>query len=891
MKNVRSETEALRRQAEEKAASIQLQDPAALSPEQIRQTLHELHVHQIELEIQNEELRRSQAELEDSRRRYFDLYDLAPVGYCTLSEAGLILEANLTAASLLGMNRGALVRQPITRFILPPDQDIYYRHRKQLFETGEPQACHLRMTKNDGTFFWAHLSASAAPAADGTPWCRIVVSDISEQKRQMEAREMTARLLLLIQTPGDFRERMSGLTAALQEWSGCEAVGIRLRAGDDYPYYETRGFPPAFVEAESRLCASGPDGDILRDSAGNPVLECMCGNVLCGRFDPDQPFFTAQGSFWSNNTTALLARTTEVDRQARTRNRCNGEGYQSVALIPLRADGQAFGLLQFNDRRPDRFTPDLIAHFEALAASLAIALSRRQAVETLHQSEAKYRTLFENAGDAIFIHDAQERMLAVNPTACERLGYRHAELMSMTIGQVVAPEDAVHAPEQIARLMAQDRLTFETVHRCRDGSLIPTEVNARRIVWDGRPAMMSICRDIGERKRGEAQKAKLETQLQQAIKMESVGRLAGGVAHDYNNMLSVIIGYAELAMDKVGPADPLRADLAEILAAARRSTQITGQLLAFARKQAIAPKVLDPNATVEGMLTMLRRLIGEEIEMAWRPGAGLWPVKMDPSQIDQILANLCVNARDAIAGVGRIVIRTENVRLDPDDSAFPPDAVAGQFVLLSVSDDGCGMDREALDSLFEPFFTTKEVGQGTGLGLATVYGIVKQNDGFINAESAPGKGTTFKIYLPRYSGRVTAAREEDPQPIALGRGETVLVVEDEVSILKLTRRMLTVLGYTVLGANSPGEAMGLAGEHAGRIDLLITDVVMPEMNGRDLADRLHTLCPGLKALFMSGYTADVIAHRGVLDQGFQFIQKPFSKIELAAKVRAALDRP
>ncbi len=362
------------------------------------------------------------------------------------------------------------------------------------------------------------------------------------------------------------------------------------------------------------------------------------------------------------------------------------------------------------------------------------------------------------------------------------------------------------------------------------------------------------------------------------------------MAHDINNVLSVILGNAELAMDEAGPSEPLHAYLGEILDTAGRSTSITRQLLAFARKQTISPKVLDLNETVEGMLKMLRRLIGEDIDLAWLPGARLSPLKMDRSQIDQILANLCVNARDAITGVGKVTVETDKVTFDEAYCADHAGFVPGEFVLLAVSDDGCGMDKVTLDSIFDPFFTTKDVSRGTGLGLAMVYGVVKQNGGFINVYSEPGKGTTFKIYLPRHAGEREEARAESAAEIPLSRGEMVLVVEDEPAILKMGKRMLEELGYQVLTASTPSEAMRLAREHADGIHLVVTDVVMPEMNGRDLAHHLHILRPDVKTLFMSGYTANLIAHGAVLDDGVNFVEKPFSKKDLASKVRAALDQ-
>ena len=319
------------------------------------------------------------------------------------------------------------------------------------------------------------------------------------------------------------------------------------------------------------------------------------------------------------------------------------------------------------------------------------------------------------------------------------------------------------------------------------------------------------------------------------------------------------------------------------------ASDLTGQLLAFARKQTVAPRVLNLNETVAGTSQMLRRLIGEDINLALRPDADPWQVKVDPSQVDQILANLCVNARDAIDGPRRITIETGHKTFTDVDCATHAELVPGEYVLLTVRDNGSGMDKEVFSHLFEPFFTTKSTGQGTGLWLATAYGIVRQNNGFSDVESEPGTGTTFSIYLPRFVGKpAPAARDTRPGQTPRGH-ETILLVEDEREILALAARMLARMGHTVIAAATPGEAIRLASEHAGEIHMLTTDVVMPEMNGRDLARNLLSLYPHLKLLFISGYTADVIAHRGVLDDGVHFIQKPFSFKDLAANVREALD--
>jgi len=401
--------------------------------------------------------------------------------------------------------------------------------------------------------------------------------------------------------------------------------------------------------------------------------------------------------------------------------------------------------------------------------------------------------------------------------------------------------------------------------------------------------VLGVMQDITESKAKEKDRLKLRAQLQQAQKMESVGRLAGGVAHDFNNMLGVILGHTEMIMDQTDPSHPFFSNLKEIQNAAMRSADLTRQLLAFARKQTVSPKVLDLNKMVDGMLNMLERLIGEDIDLVWLPGKKLWPVNIDPSQIDQIMANLCVNARDAIAGVGKLTIETGTCTFDESYCAVHQGFIPGEYVFLAVSDNGSGMDAETKGKIFEPFFTTKPMDKGTGLGLSTVYGIVKQNNGFINVYSEPDQGTTFKIYLTRHTGKADQVRKKDSTEPFIHGNETILLVEDEPAILNLTTLMLQRLGYTVLPASTPGEAISLAREHMGKIDLLMTDVVMPEMNGRDLARNLLSIYPTLKRLFMSGYTANVIAHHGVLDEGVHFIQKPFSMKDMADSVKKVLE--
>jgi PAS domain S-box-containing protein len=514
---------------------------------------------------------------------------------------------------------------------------------------------------------------------------------------------------------------------------------------------------------------------------------------------------------------------------------------------------------------------------------------RKQTEAALADEASRRHLLMEQSRDGIVILDQDGQVYESNRKFAEMLGYPLESMRQLN----VTDWEFQHPPERVVemiRTIDEKGDHFETRHRRRDGSTYDVEISTNAASFAGHKLIFCICRDITERKHAEVEKEKLQAQLAQAQKMESVGRLAGGVAHDFNNMLSVILGHVELAQERTGPDEALHADLQAIQRAAKSSADLTRQLLAFARKQTMAPKALDLDQTVEGMLKMLGRLIGEDIDLAWLPGGSIAPVFIDPSQVDQILANLCVNARDAIAGLGKITIETDSVSFDEAYCADHAGFVPGEFVMLAVSDDGCGMDAEIQSHLFEPFFTTKATGKGTGLGLATVYGVVKQNNGFVYVYSEPSRGTTFKIYLPRHAAQAALLPEQESAPIPAAGGETILLVEDEPAILTMTTLMLEGMGYAVIAAGTPGEAIRLARERPGRIDLLMTDVVMPEMNGRDLAGNLLSIYPDIRRLFMSGYTANVIAHHGVLDAGVHFLQKPFSKNDLAAKVREALGR-
>ncbi len=514
---------------------------------------------------------------------------------------------------------------------------------------------------------------------------------------------------------------------------------------------------------------------------------------------------------------------------------------------------------------------------------------RRQAEEDL----IRFRFMVDHARQEAFLVEPDGQVVYVNRAAAQSLGYTVEEMLKMRVSDfdpLFGP--AFHQHFEDLNTPHQSP-PFETVHVAKDGRKIPKEMLSSRFQIGGHDYVCAFGQDLTDRKKAEEERSKLQEQLQHAQKMDSIGRLAGGVAHDFNNMLQTIMGNVEMALDQVVPDHPIHGELVEIYKATERSTNLIRQLLAFARKQTVEPKVLDLNETIEGMLKMLRRLIGENIELVWTPASDLWPFKIDPSQIDQILANLCVNARDAITGAGKVAISTANITLTPADCENQPGYVPGQYIQLVLRDNGCGMDAETRSRLFEPFFTTKEMGKGTGLGLATVYGIVRQNNGFINVQSRPGEGTTFTIFLPRYTGEkehppVQPAQGQAP---AQGASTTVLLVEDDPAILALVKNILETQGHKVLSAGTPGEILELARRQTEEISLLITDVIMPGMNGLELAVKLQEIRPTLRCLFTSGYTADVIAPHGVLERGMHFLQKPFTTNDLVRKVQEVLAQP
>jgi two-component system, cell cycle sensor histidine kinase and response regulator CckA len=843
------------------------------------------------------------------------------------------------------------------------------------------------------------------------------------QERWEKERELTIEFFRLVNASDNTHSLIDAAVNFFQRQSHCQAVAVRLRRGKDFPYYRALGFPEEFLFRESSLCSRDCYGEIITDNTGSVTLECRCGDVIYGRFDSAQRFFTPHGSFWTNSASE--------ERQATSpliyRGNCSSQGYRSIAIIALKAGKERIGLLQLNDKRDARFTLENILFWERLANHLAVALARFGVEETLRESEQRLAQAVNVARLGIIEHDHRTGVThdsrafraiygldtetqATRQMVMARILPEDREPLLAALRQSLQPdsdgllqcEHRILHPEGVRWLLvraqtffqgeaagshpirtvgavmditAQKQAEFElsagrrqlrtaldaanlgvwshdletgigtadpltrSIFGWTEGELITGESLLSRILPEDRETFLehraleqksaaslsseyrihlpdgsvrwlaawgNLVRDVGGspthlagvvqnitgRKQAEQHLKTLEERSRHAQKMEAIGRLAGGIAHDFNNLLMVIRSYTEILEDCLPPADAMRRNTQAILKAADRASSLTGQMLAFSRKQMLNPIALGLNDAVAESAKMLQRLIGEDIELRVKPAPDLWTVRADPDMIAQVLVNLSVNSRDAMPGGGILTLQTRNVTVGRDLIETYPFLSPGEYAVLSVTDTGTGISKDVQERMFDPFFTTKSVGKGTGLGLSTVYGIVKQSGGYLLVESEPGEGACFSVYLPRIHKDLSNAGIHDDLPgarLANAEGtKTLLLVEDEDAIRESLRLFLAGLGYNVLAAGSGQQALAISNQCKQRIHLMITDVVMPWMSGCELSQTLATIRPEMKTLFMSGFIEDAILRHGVQTEGVAFLQKPFSLDMLARRLRELL---
>jgi two-component system, cell cycle sensor histidine kinase and response regulator CckA len=784
------------------------------------------------------------------QKAYLDqLVECAPEAITILDSCHQVTRINSEFTRMFGFTLEEALGRPLDELVVPPDRTAESDWIQEAVEKGQKVTLETKRRRKDGTL--VDVSVSCAPVMVGAKRVGICVlyRDIEEHKRA--------------QTLSSALYRIAERTSAASHLQGFYAsihniVGELMNARNFYialydPATELLTFPHFVDEhdpapAPKRL-GRGLTEYVLR--TGEPLLA-----------------------------------TPKVFEELVAKGEVELIGAPSLDWmgVPLRAGSQTFGVLVVQSYREDvRFGERDKEVLTFVSQQLASAIDHKRHEEALRQSESRYRSLVQSAVYGIYRSSVDGRFLDVNPALIHMLGYDSAdEVVKLDQQREVFVEPAEHE-----RLLQEFQRTgcldsAEVRWKRKDGSVITVRLSGRAATEldEADQALEIIAEDITERRA-------LEDQFRQAQKMEAVGRLAGGVAHDFNNLLMVVSGYTEVLMEALDQNDPLLVKVQAIQQAADRATTLTRQLLAFSRKQLLELKVVDVNSIVADMERLLRPLIGENIDLTTKLTPNVGHTRADAGQLEQVIMNLVVNAKDAMPDGGRILIQTSEA--DPDTARREHSLIEpGTYILLSVSDTGAGMDRETLSRIFEPFFTTKEKGKGTGLGLSTVYGIVKQGGGYIFAQSEPGCGTTFRIYLPRVADPADSPRVDKHAQAAAGGSETVLLVEDEESVRELVRETLKTRGYTVIEASDGIAGMRVSEEYQGNIEILITDVVMPGMSGRELAKRVAAARPNIRVLYLSGYTEDAIIHEGALEPGTGFLQKPFTLQVLARKVREVL---
>jgi PAS domain S-box-containing protein len=1068
-------------------------------------------------------------------------------GYCLTDMDGHFLEVNDAYSRMTGYSKEELLQMSVYDMESGQSKEEILENARRIRDQGAEYFEGTHRCR-DGRTVPVELSANYLPIAGGRIFS--FLRDITERKRIEEERLVTLQLLELINGSNNLHGLMQSATLLLRDWSGCEAVGIRLRQKDDYPYFETRGFPPEFVAAENYLCMLDPNGVALRNSDGNPLLECMCGNILCGRFDPAQPFFTQYGSFWSNSTTMLLATTTDADRKARTRNRCNGEGYESVALIPLRVGSVTYGLVQVNDHCRDRFSPENLSLLERLASSLALAVAHRLAQEDVRKSESRFRTIadytidweswmgtngrlqwvnpavekttgytaneclamadyplpiaskedreeiaekviaakaggridnfefrilrkdgsirwgmlsgqpiynetgqslgyrssvrditdrkdaedrlitseaelmaiYENVPILMCLLDEDRRVVRINTAGAQFAGVPESELLGRRGGEILG---CLHATDDVrgcgfgptcdrCQMRMAVQKTIDTGERCsvtevevaqaRNGKMSTAWLNGStaRLDIKGQTRVLLCIEDVSERrlstKRVEEQAAlldvssdcilvcdldgrvqymnrsaeeltgrtlaearqegterilnprapdkfveafqeaiaqgvwngellvqdrlgkqvisdcrwalvrdpqgaprsvlmvnsdvtarkQLEAQYLRAQRLESLGVLASGIAHDLNNVLSPLLMGGSILESSLKDKDS-RAILKTMTDAARRGADTVKQLLTFARGSEGKKVPVRPRHLLQEVGRLLQQTLPKNIQVYTDFVATPHRLMADPTQLHQVLMNLCVNARDAMPDGGVLSITAENTTMDESSRNIHPKAAPGDYVLFKVADTGSGIAPEAIDRIFDPFFTTKPQGKGTGLGLATTLGIVEGHGGFILVDNQPDSGTVFRIYLPAMPQAIETETESTEQAFLQGQGEHILIVDDEQGIRSLVHDVLIRNGYQALVAGSVPEALELFRIHRNTIRVVLTDMMMPFVDGRDLVIHLRTLNPSLKIIAFSGLATDSIQKEVMALGANAFLHKPVETNRLLSVLHELLE--
>jgi hypothetical protein len=811
--------------------------------------------------------RRSEEALRQSEARMKSVLDAALDAVIMMDEQGRVVSWNARAEELFGWAPDEAIGGRLSELIIPPRYRAdHMRGLKAFLATGEGpiigRRTELSALRRDGSEFPVELTVTALKEGRAS-YFNAFVADITERKRAEQEIAERMQLAAFTSDIGAALTRDDPLPVVLQQCAEAmmrhlEPAFARIwtlnRAGDTLDLQASAGMYTHLDGAHARV----------------PVGQFKIGLIAAER----EPHLTND-----------VIHDPRVSDPAWARR----EGMVAFAGYPLVVGDQLVGVMAMFSRHP--LSANALGSMAAVANQIALGIRRQRSEEDHRASEEQYRLLFESNPHPMWVYDEETlAFLAVNDAALRHYGYSRDEFFAMGVLDIQPPEEVPAFNQWYETFMTQREpgRTYQSPHslrhRKKDGAIIEVDIAANPIVFEGRKAWLLLATDVTE-------KRSLEAQLLQSQKMESMGRLAGGVAHDFNNLLGIITGYGELLRKKVAADPRLIKYVDDILKAAERAAGLTRQLLAFSRKQVLQPRILDLNAVVGETEKMLQRLIGEDIQLLTVLDEHVDPVRADPGQMDQVLMNLAVNARDAMPRGGRLTIETGNVVLDQAYSRQHAGVAPGHYVMLAVSDTGHGMTSEVRTRVFEPFFTTKGPGKGTGLGLATVHGIVQQSGGHIWVYSEPGHGTTFKVYLPRTDAPGWAVETPAPAEIELPRGsETVLLVEDEASLRKLVRECLEASGYTVLEASHGTAALERSERHPGRIDLLMTDVVMPGMSGRELAERLRASRPEIRILYMSGYTDDAVVLHGVLAEDMAFLQKPFTAAELAGRVREVLDR-